>query len=752
MKSKITAALAVSVLLVVLGVATSFWSLNQMKEADAARKHTHVVIDMANNLLSALKDAETGQLGYLLTGDEHFLGAYLAVRDSIGARLDELHQLTQVGAAHQHLDAMTPLIDARLAELLQVIELRHNHDITAALAIISNGQGERLMDSIRAEMTSFIQIEEDAQTQYEAQYQSNTRLLFILIVGASLVALLCAVVFAWLIYQGTLQRVRNLVHLETQHLLEVQEETNRKLLQAKASLEKSREQLLSFIQNAPVNIAMFDMDMNYLAVSGHWMTEYSRGKDLVGRNHYELYPNMPAEWKVIYQQGLAGATFMNVEDVWTRADGSKIWLRWSLQPWLDEHGAIGGIIISAEDISEHKRAEQVLLDMNTELKTAKADAEKANLAKSVFLSRMSHELRTPLNAILGFAQLLETGSPPLQEVHIKRLQYITKAGWYLLELIKDILDLALIESDKIPLLREPVLLAEVMRECCSMIELQAQQCGIQVNFLPVDESWLVSADRTRLKQVIVNLLSNAIKYNRAQGTVEVVCSCTPERIRINIRDSGEGISPEMQKQLFQPFNRLGKESSTVEGTGIGLVVTKLLIEQMGGRIGVKSTAGVGSEFRVELIRAAPQPADGDILPAALAPQAKEVAALRKLLYVEDNPANLMLVEEIMAEQPGVHMLSARDGNAGIALARTHLPDVILMDINLPGISGVEAMNILRNDPATKHIPIIAISANAMEYDRTKGLEAGFFQYLTKPIKINEFKNALDDALKFSEAR
>ena len=419
--------------------------------------------------------------------------------------------------------------------------------------------------------------------------------------------------------------------------------------------------------------------------------------------------------------------------------------------YRDANGNVLGVFAAARDITERKYLEQVLQDNNAELQRAISVAEKANLAKSNFLSSMSHELRTPLNAILGFAQLLEAGTPPPTDTQNKRLQQIIKAGWYLLELINEILDLSVIESGKLSLSREPVSLAEVMHECRGMIEPHAQTAGIRINFLPFDENLLISADRTRLKQVIVNLLSNAIKYHRAQGTVEVSCTCTTEHICISIRDSGVGISPEMQQQLFQPFNRLGKEGGSVEGTGIGLVVSKQLVELMGGRIGVKSTVGLGSEFSFELIRDfTAQHAAGKSLPAEFAPQAKGAETPHTLLYVEDNPANLMLVEHIMEGRPDVRLLSAHDGDVAIAMARTHLPEVILMDIKLPGISGIEVTQILRQDPATAHIPIIALTANAMLHDRELGMDAGFFRYLTKPINVNEFMITLNEALKFSE--
>jgi CheY-like chemotaxis protein len=265
--------------------------------------------------------------------------------------------------------------------------------------------------------------------------------------------------------------------------------------------------------------------------------------------------------------------------------------------------------------------------------------------------------------------------------------------------------------------------------------------------------YFVKADRTRVKQVLINLLFNAIKYNKPAGAVAVECALSlPDSIRISVRDTGAGLAAEQLAQLFQPFNRLGKEASAEEGTGIGLVVTKRLVELMGGVIGADSAVGVGSVFWIELNRtSAPQLAVPEAERAALVrPRVPDGTPLRTLLYVEDNPANLELVEQLIARRPDLRLLSAADGNLGIEFARVYLPAVILMDINLPGISGIEAMNILRADPSTAHIPIIALSANAVPRDIEEGLEAGFFDYLTKPIKVGQFMDALDVALKFSQ--
>jgi PAS domain S-box-containing protein len=413
----------------------------------------------------------------------------------------------------------------------------------------------------------------------------------------------------------------------------------------------------------------------------------------------------------------------------------------------------GNLLGMIRDITGRKRSEQALQQTNVELENAKFVAEKANLAKSDFLSNMSHELRTPLNAILGFAQLMESATPPPTAPQTKSIAQILHAGWYLLELINEVLDLAVVESGKLSLLKESVSLPGLMSECQEMMEAQAHQRGIQLIFPRFDEPLFVSADLMRLKQIVINLVSNAIKYNKEQGTVAVDCTWSgAERIRISIRDTGAGLAPEKMAQLFQPFNRLGQEAGGVPGTGIGLFMSKRLVELMGGVIGVESTVGEGSTFWCELSSAAaPQVAieSGEIETLAR-PVASADAPWRKLLYVEDNPANMELIEELIGRFSDIGLVTAANGTLGIKLARAIQPQVILLDINLPGINGFKVLEILRDDPATAHIPVIALSANAMSRDIERGLQAGFFHYLTKPIEINEFMDTVGAALEFAE--
>ena len=434
-------------------------------------------------------------------------------------------------------------------------------------------------------------------------------------------------------------------------------------------------------------------------------------------------------------------------------DGKETVVSYNATTFYDRDRKLQGVFAAARDITERKHFEYALQKSNIELESAKSVAEKANRAKSEFLSSMSHELRSPLNAILGFAQLMESAAPLPTAPQAARIAQILQAGWHLLKLINEILDLAVIESGQVSLSMEHVSLAEVMSECQSMMEPQAQQRGIHMTFPKFDNPTFVRADRRRLKQIVINLLSNAIKYNQEEGKVVVDYTVSgPERIRISFTDTGKGLPPDKLAQLFQPFNRLGQEAGVVAGTGIGLIVTKRLTEMMGGVLGVESTPGIGSVFWCELTSAAaPQPkVQSDEVEVFVRPQLPAGASLRTLLYVEDNPANMELVEQLIARCPDIRMMTAVNGILGIKLARATQPTVILMDINLPGISGIKALEILREDPVTAHIPVVALSANAMPRDIANGLEAGFFRYLTKPIKVKDFMDTLNAALEFTE--
>ena len=539
----------------------------------------------------------------------------------------------------------------------------------------------------------------------------------------------------------------------------IQDITARKLVEAeRAKLDQSlRDQQFytrSLIESNIDALMTTDPGGTITDVNNQMETLTGRSREELIGAPFKNYFTDPARAEAGIKRVLRESKVTDYELTARAKDGTETVVSYNATNFYNRDGVLQGVFAAARDVTERKRWDHVLAENTLELEKAKAIAEKANQAKSDFLSSMSHELRSPLNAILGFAQLMESDLPPPSPEAKASIDQILHAGWYLLELINEILDLAVIESGRLSLSLEAVSLSHILFECHAMIEPQAQRRGITMTFPEFDSPCFIKADHTRVKQVIINLLSNAIKYNQVGGTVDVACTRTPAgHIRISVSDTGAGLSPENLSQLFQPFNRLGQEAGGEEGTGIGLVVSKRLIELMEGMIGVESTVGTGSTFWIDLaaapapwLDAPPVPDSALTSPPAVQPATKP----RLLLYVEDNAANLTLIEQLIGRRPEMRLLTARNGKDGIYLAKASLPDVILMDINLPGINGIDAMKILRLDPATAHIPIVALSANAIPRDMEKGLEAGFFRYLTKPIQVTQFFETLATALEFSD--
>ena len=1022
-----------------VGVVFTFWSYGQIELAAEQRRDSRIVFTAVDDLRFSLVEAETGQRGFALTGDEAYLAPFLAVRDTLRPNLNALRELTTSALVQQHVDTIAPLLDTKLAEMEKTIAMRRNHDVAGVLTLISSDVGKGLMDAIRMEMRAIAQIEEDIRRQRNIQFDTSLHRLFVIIVVIAVLALLLAILFAYFTHHAAQQRLLKLVHDETQHLLSAQTRTSEHLQQANRTLQDSEQKLAITLRSigdgviatdaqarvtllnpvaeeltgwthaqalglpiddvfhivnkdtrlavtipvadalargtvqglanhtvliardgrefdiadscAPIRnaddrvvgavlvfhnvtneyaaqqtlrdsaarvqtilntvgdgivtlhahggiiesvnpaiehlfgytaaelngrgfgflIPELDQEQHAVSLEYYGVSDEARtvglGREVMGfRKDGSYFPleitvsemvlggeryftgilrdisarkqaeealrkagalqnaifnsavfasvatdakgviqifNVGAERLLGYtaaevmdkitpaeisdpQEVIARAKALSteldteiapgfealvfkasrgIEDIYEltyiRKDGSRFPAVVSVTALRGDDNAIIGYLLIGTDNTARKavEAERAHLDRalqikNIELEAARATADKANQAKSDFLSSMSHELRSPLNAILGFAQLMESGLPAPTPAQAGSIEQILKAGWYLLELINEILDLALIESGRLSMSMEPVSLSEVLHDCQTMIEPQANSRGISMRFPAFDSPCFVAADRTRVKQVFVNLLSNAIKYNRLHGDVEVTYkTLSHERVHISVRDSGDGLSPSMLEQLFQPFNRLGQEDSDEEGTGIGLVVSKRLVELMGGSIGAQSTVGVGSEFWIELNLAVPHALvlDAETAPALQLAPAQDGARVRTLLYVEDNKANMELVAQLVARRPDMRLLRAEDGLQGIALARAQLPDVILMDINLPGISGLQALGLLREDPLTQHIPVLALSANAMPRDIERGIEAGFYRYLTKPIRITEFMLALDQSLALAQA-
>ncbi|MBT4964794.1 MAG: PAS domain S-box protein [Alphaproteobacteria bacterium] len=412
---------------------------------------------------------------------------------------------------------------------------------------------------------------------------------------------------------------------------------------------------------------------------------------------------------------------------------------------LEDKQMFTGII---RDITASKEAEKALYQ-------AKSEAEEASQAKSEFLSSMSHELRSPLNSILGFGQLMALNpDEPLTEEQAEAVDHISKSGKHLLELIDGVLDLAKIEAGSVGVSIEKTSLASALAESQDTLNAMAQARGITF-VLPQDMASVpvVLADSTRLRQVLLNLMSNAIKYNRENGTVTILVTKTGDsRVRVGITDVGEGIPKDRQSELFVPFSRLSKESTDIQGTGIGLVICKNLIEAMKGTVGFESEIGKGTTFWFELPIARhtdandvdQQPADNPLLTLGTS-----TSVDGKILYVEDNPDNLELMRKIVSRVRGLSMISSHTAELGIQMAKDMQPGVIILDINLPGMSGLQAVKLLTTDAATKDIPVIALSAAATKRDIENGLEAGFVEYLTKPLNVVEVIEAIRSALKLS---
>lgn len=419
-----------------------------------------------------------------------------------------------------------------------------------------------------------------------------------------------------------------------------------------------------------------------------------------------------------------------------RKDGSLLMATSNIGFIKDAKGKLQYLFNMVSDFSEELKRQQQLAD-------AKEEAERANQAKSEFLSSMSHELRTPMNAILGFAQMMEYDDE-LSEDNQENVHEIIKAGHHLLELINEVLDLAKVESGHLTLSIESIDPFEVLDECVSLIQSLAQKRSIQIHQpQPPSQPIRVRADHTRLKQVLLNLLSNAVKYNREAGQIRLdIQSHEQDRLRILVTDTGEGIPIEQQAGLFEPFNRLNAENSNIEGTGIGLTITRRIMEMMNGSVDVESQPGIGSTFWLELPLEPQQEKTASADQLALAATDENhpplTATPKQVLYIEDNPANLRLVSSIFSRLPHIHLVTAHLPQLGLDIAASHKPDLILLDINMPGMNGFQVLETLRQDPILKTVPVLAVTANAMPKDIERGKQAGFNDYITKPLQIPEF--------------
>lgn len=463
---------------------------------------------------------------------------------------------------------------------------------------------------------------------------------------------------------------------------------------------------------------------------------YDRQRQSASQDLYEkrIHPDDLGMVRKYRQDVLLGQRTDGIDYRLVLEDGTLRWVHAESALHRGPDGKLVGITGISHDITARKQVEQELI-------LAKESAERANKAKSEFLARMSHELRTPMNAILGFAQLLEMEQ--LFEEQHEYVREIHRAGDHLLELINELLDLSRIEAGKLTITIQTTSVCDVANQAIALANSFAQQYQVTVmNHCP--RGTLVLADPMRLRQVLVNLLSNASKYNRKGGRIDIDCALLDdERIRISVRDTGQGIEPEKLKKLFRPFERIGAEYRTIDGAGIGLALSKRLTEMMSGTMGVDSEPGIGSTFWIEL-----PVAKANQLTKLLATGAKAAQTERHhtVLYVEDNAANLRVVQAIFRRHQETSLLSASTGAFGLELAQRYRPDIILLDIHLPDIDGYTVLESLLRDPNTRNIPVIAVSADAMPLDIERGRKAGFRGYLTKPLQIDQLMATIQQHL------
>jgi PAS domain S-box-containing protein len=503
-----------------------------------------------------------------------------------------------------------------------------------------------------------------------------------------------------------------------------------------AELEASERGARVIFEQAPIGVAVLGLNEEFLRVNTRFcqMVGYS-ASELKERTAEEITFHEDLEaGRQLRRSLLGGMPRYTGDKRYVHKNGGVLWISRTACLMRDADGAPRQYLVMIEDISERKRNEK-------ELREAKEDADRANRAKSEFLSRMSHELRTPLNAILGFGQLLERQNPT--DAQRTRVRYIINAGRHLLNLINEVLDISRIEAGNLQLSLEPVAVSEVEQEVLDLMRPLAAERKIELSVAKnIEDTCYVLADRQRLKQVLLNLFTNAVKYTPVGGTVTVMDSfCGENTIRVVVSDTGPGIAAEKLSRLFIPFDRLGAEQSGVEGTGLGLALCQRLAYAMGGTVGVKSTAGCGSTFWIDLPRTESplmqlegQKRDGH-------EHAESVGAARKILYIEDNLSNLTLIEEMLADD-GVQLITAMQGRLGLELARQHSPDVILLDLHLPDIPGWEVLAHLHKDAATCNIPVVVISADATERQVQRLKAAGASAYLTKPLDMSEFYRVL----------
>ena len=707
---RLAAALAVVLAVLVLLVVISFAHSRRVERASDEAAQTQRALIQLQRLATGVEQTETAVRGYLLTGSPEYLQRLYEGRVRAPAALARLRVMESEDSANlAALHSVALAYDTLVSVQTGMIE-------TGLAAPRSGGidRSRALVHRIRADLDGMMVSQQALLAETESQRSDA-----LLTPRAMLMSSLIAVLFFSLLLIVLFRDVRR------------RERTERELRLA-------QQRLLSLTRSLEDVVFALDRNGRITELYGRLDAEETA---LIGKDARELYGDDAVVHEEANRRALAGLPA--IYD-WTmnRRDRPPVQYQTSVAPLREADGRISGIVGVTRDVTAAKETER-------RLASALSEADRANRAKNEFLSRVSHELRTPLHAILGYGQLL--AQEDLDPEAADSVEHILRGGKHLLALINEILDISRIESGTLALSIETVRVWDVVDEVCSFLSHAAapRTITLEVN---VTRNLFVRADRQRLRQVLVNLGSNAIKYNRDGGHVDFIAEPSNGVVRIGVRDTGMGIDAAKQTHLFEPFQRLGADELGVEGVGLGLVVSKALVEAMGGRIEVQSLPGVGSTFWTELTRVGPPigaAASEDHFVDSTA-RAELNPDARSVLYIEDNEANLQLVRRILALQGDrFRFIGASDGLSGLERAQSMLPDLILLDLHLPEIDGEVVLQRLREDASTRDIPVVVLSADATPSRIERLVREGVFAYLTKPLDIAGFVATIHDALQMS---
>lgn len=724
------------------------------RRAEVLVTHTHEAKEALSDVLVGLLDAETSARGFVLTGRTTWLAPYEQAQRELPQQLSTLRALVSDNpVAAERLARVHALATTRLQVIERLIPYATPSHPPESLLI----DGYVVMEKLRVELASMQSDEDRLLAERSARLEVVRRRSAALIEAASVLGLVGGLGAVLLFAAGVSRRVAR-VKVSAERLAHgealegewstAQDEVgqlDRALHHAAVLLDNrvqelqvAREELDRFFGLSLDMLCIAGVDGKFQRLNPAWQETLGWSTDDLTSTSYFSF--IHEEDQATTQQQAArlaeGGAVVSFANRYRCKDGSYRWLSWKAAAHPDRRR----IYAAARDVTDERRLEQELRQQAVELAAARLEAERANKAKTDFLAHMSHDLRTPLNAILRFAQLLDRET--LTTEQRDSVRQIVSGGEHLLELISEVIDITRIESGQLSLSPEVVAVADVVQRAVELVKPLAALRGLTLIVEPMPPAGML-ADRQRVHQILLNFLSNAVKYNRPSGRITVSFEHVPPgRCRIAVSDTGAGLSEDKLAQLFRPFERLGAEQTTVEGTGLGLALSRILAEAMGGAVGVRSKVDAGTTFWVELRATDVQSSIAPTVPEAVVAKGAE-AQSGLVLYIEDNQANIRLMERILGHRTKVGFVAATDGETGIALVGERKPDLVFLDLHLPDMTGEEVLRRLWQDPLTREIPSVVLTADVTPglTKRLKG--AGARDHLTKPLNVTRVLEIVD---------